>query len=69
LCCRQYLGPVDSRLTDRYLVAIGDKQHPVQFNRAALSRTQMLGIYGLAFGYLILLATSFNNCVNFEPPK
>jgi len=65
----QYLRPVNNRLTDCYLVAIGDKQHPVQFDSAALNRTQMLRIYGLAFGYLILLATGFNNSVNFEPPR
>jgi len=64
----QYLRPVNNRLADRYLVAIADKQYPVQFDSAALVRTQMLYIYGLAFGYLILLAAGFNNSVNFKPP-
>jgi hypothetical protein len=69
LRCSQYLRPVNNRLTDRYLVAIADEQYPVQFDRAALSRIQMLRVYGLAFGYPILLAAGFNNCVNFEPPN
>ena len=65
----QYLRPVNNRFADCYLVAIGNKQHPVQFDSAALSHVQTLDIDGLALGYFILLAASFNNSVNFKPPK
>ena len=65
----QHPGSVNNRLPDRYLAVVGNKQHPVQFDSAALSRVQTLDIYGLAFGYPVLFATSFNNSVNFEPPK
>ena len=64
----QHLCPVNNRLADRYLVAIGNKQYPVQFNITALGDTQMLHIQGLTCGYFMLLAASFNNSVNFEPP-
>jgi hypothetical protein len=69
LRCSQYLRPVNSGLPDRYLFAVGDKQYPVQFDSASLSRIQVPNIYGLAFGYSILLAAGFNNSVNFEPPN
>ena len=51
-----------------YVVAIGNKQYPVQFNVTALIDAQMLHIQGLTFGYFMLLATRFNNSVNFERP-
>jgi hypothetical protein len=69
LRCSHYLRPVDDWFADRHLVTIGNKQHPVQFDSTALSHIQMLRIYGLPFGYSILLAASFNNSVNFKPPK
>jgi len=65
----QHLDIGNSRFADRYLVTIGDKQYPVQFDSAALSHIQMLYIYGLTVSYFILLATGFNNSVNFKPPS
>ena len=65
----QYLRPFNNRLTDRYLVIIGDKQYSVEFDSATFFSTKMPDIYGLTLGYSILLAAGFNNSVNFKPPK
>ena len=65
----QYLGPVNNRFADGGLIAIGNEQHPVQLDGAALGDIHLLDINDLALGYFILLAASFNNSVDFEPPK
>jgi hypothetical protein len=64
-----YSSPVDMRFTDRDIIAVGNKQHFVQFNGAALIRFQTVDFYRLAFGYFILFATCFNYRVNIQPPK
>ncbi|MBA7704298.1 hypothetical protein ES703_113101 [subsurface metagenome] len=65
----QHSGTVDNRLADRDYIAVGNEQHLIQLNCATLGHFQTFYLDGLAFGYFILFATSFNNSVNFEPPK
>jgi len=65
----QYPGAFDSRLADGYVIAIADKQHPVQLYRTALFHLQAFYLNGITFGDLILFAACFNNSVNFKPPK
>ena len=66
---RQYLRSVDNGFPHRYVIAIGYKQYPVQFDRRALVRTQVLDIYGLALGNFVLLTAGFDYGVNFNPPE
>ncbi len=64
----QHSGAFDSRLTNHYIIAIGNKQDLVQLDCAAFGYSQTFYFDSLAFGYLILFAACFNNSVNFGPP-
>jgi hypothetical protein len=63
-----YLRPVNGRRAYGYLIAVGNKQHSIQVNRAPFRRIQAFDIYSLTRGYLILFAAGFNNSVNFFTP-
>jgi len=65
----QHSGAFDSRFANGYFVAVADKQDPVQLDRATLFHLETLYFDSLSLGDLILFATCFNNCVNFEPPN
>jgi hypothetical protein len=54
---------------DRDIIAIGDEEHLVQLNGAALGRFQTVDFQRLSFNYFILLAACFNYRVNIKPPK
>jgi hypothetical protein len=62
-------GAFDDRITDGYVIAIGNHHDPVQLQFTAFVYRQTLDIYSLAFGDLILFSACFNNSVNFGPPN
>lgn len=56
----QYPGALDDGLARRDIIAVGDEQHPVQFDSAADTRVELFNVDDLAFDYLVLLAACFN---------
>ena len=68
-CRSENSGAFNNRITDSYIITIGNHQHLVQFQFAAFIYRQPIDIYSLAFGYFILFSTCFNNSVNFGPPN
>ena len=64
-----YFRSLDSGITYCYLVAISDKQYPVQLNSATLGHIQTFHINNQTGSHFILFAASFNNSVNLQPPE
>src|SRR4030043_131635 len=64
-----YSRPVYIRFAERYVVAVGNQQHLIQFNCTAFVRCQPVDFYRLALGYFILFTVCFDYRVNFRPPK
>ena len=65
---RQYFGSLYQRLAHYNLLAISDKEHPIQFNLTAFLCKQPVYLDSLAWGDLILFAPGFNKCVYLLPP-
>ena len=63
----QHPGAFDDGFAAGDIIAIGDEQHPVQFDSAARFYREKLDVYRLAFSYFILFAACFNYRVNFGP--
>lgn len=62
------LGTFDHGFAGHVVLAVGEEQNAVEFDRGAVFDVQMVNIESLPLGYLVLLATGYNYSVNGTPP-
>lgn len=58
------LGPLNDGIANKGIAIPANKKNLVELNSVAFSNIQTIDFYGLLRGYLVLLATYFNNGVD-----
>ncbi len=64
---RYYFGAIHDGLTESDILAFADSKDFIDFHGITFGNIEPFHVDGLAFGYLVLLATCFDNRVNFGP--
>jgi len=64
---RYYFSAFHHGLAESDILAFADGKDFIDLNGIALGNIEAFHVDGLAFGYLVLLATCFDNRVNFGP--